>query len=103
MYLTVDSGVLKYFCIYQGDTPVPSCPIIIPLWYGVRSGPLGRLPLIGPSGVRGIVLWGLKVEELRPARREKRDFSRNRGNFCPVAIISWQEARRTYKIKVLNF
>jgi len=56
----------------EGELPICAAPTILPLAYGVNSGPLREFPDRGPKGVRNILnnCW-LKLEV------KKKNASRN--------------------------
>ena len=56
VFFTVFKDVFSAAAIYLGIQPCLCAPFIIPLLYGVSSGPRRRLLEIRPNGVRGMVL-----------------------------------------------
>ena len=74
VFFTVFRDVFSAPAINVGVEPCLYAPFIIPLLYGVSSGPRRRLPAIGPNGVRGMVLWWLEDEVVELVETRKRAF-----------------------------
>ena len=56
VFFIVFKGVFSVLAIYIGIQPCLYTPFIIPLLYGVSSGPRRRLPEIELNGVRNMAL-----------------------------------------------
>ena len=67
-------GVFSALIIYISVQPYLYAPFIIPLLYGVSSGPRHRLLEIGPNGVRNMVIMVVEGRVVELIKTRKRAF-----------------------------